>query len=224
MSARFPASLRTPGVTKHPRAGDLWAGPTKSPGKPSAGRIAATARLHVLRVASWYHMTMPYADPQKQREAKRLSAKKRYWANPSVARASRRTVPGVCEMCGIEFLGRPGARCCTRSCSAKLAHSEGRANTIAPRTPTPGRKVSHLGYVRVWVPEGTPGRTKNGYMMEHRLVMQNHLGRALHPWEIVHHRNGIKDDNRPENLEIVTRARHAGMVTCPHCLETFPVN
>ena len=121
-------------------------------------------------------------------------------------------------------MGRPGARCCTRSCSARLAHQEGRANTIRPRTRTPGRKVSHLGYVRVWVPPDTPGRPANGYMMEHRVVMQQKLGRALKPWEIVHHRNGIKSDNRPTNLEVVTRARHAGMVVCPHCQETFPVN
>lgn len=167
---------------------------------------------------------MPYSDPEKAREAKRKSAAKRYWSNPAKARADRRNTPGTCEQCGIEFMGRPGARCCTRSCSAKLAHVEGRANAIQPRTPTPGRKVNHLGYVRVWVPKGTPGRPKNGYMMEHRLVMQDHLGRPLEPWELVHHRNGVKDDNRIENLEVVTRARHAGMVMCPNCQHHFPVN
>jgi hypothetical protein len=87
-----------------------------------------------------------------------------------------------------------------------------------------GRKVTPQGYIQVWVPMGTPGRPKNGYMMEHRLVMQEHLGRPLESWEIVHHRNAVKDDNRLENLEVVTRARHAGMVTCPHCQGTFPVN
>ena len=172
---------------------------------------------------------MPYADPDKAKEAKRRSAAKRYWENPEKSRASRRTTPGICEQCGIEFLGRPGARCCTRSCSAKLAHAEGRMNNISgqgPESPTwkGGRKVNQDGDVQVWVPTGTPGRPKNGYMMEHRLVMQESIGRPLEPWEIVHHRNGVKDDNRIANLEIVTRARHAGMVICPHCQETFPVN
>ena len=167
---------------------------------------------------------MPYADPEKAKEAKRKSAMKRYWQNPSKARQDRRTIPGICEQCGVEFLGRQGARCCTRSCSAKMAHAEGRANTIQPRTPNPGRRKMANGYVRMWVPEGTPGRPKNGLMMEHRLVMQEHMGRPLEAWEIVHHRNGVKDDNRVANLEVVTRARHAGMVVCPHCMTEFPVN
>ncbi len=71
-----------------------------------------------------------------------------------------------------------------------------------------GKKVEQGdGYLLVYCPEYPPAK-KSGYVLEHRLVMANYLGRPLKPEEHVHHINGNKKDNRIENLEIVSNAEH----------------
>jgi len=74
-----------------------------------------------------------------------------------------------------------------------------------------GRKI-HNGYVYIWLMDEDiffkPMTNRHRYVMEHRLVMAKKLGRNLQPWEIVHHRNGIKNDNRIENLQLMSDIGH----------------
>jgi hypothetical protein len=65
------------------------------------------------------------------------------------------------------------------------------------------------GYVSVHIPDH-PNASKQGVVLQHTLVMSQVLGRPLRKGENVHHKNGIRDDNRPENLELWRRGQPPG--------------
>ncbi len=71
-----------------------------------------------------------------------------------------------------------------------------------------GRKYDDDGYVLIWMPEH-PNAYRQ-YVREHVLVMSQMIGRSLTNDETVHHKNGVKDDNRPMNLELWISSHPAG--------------
>jgi hypothetical protein len=84
---------------------------------------------------------------------------------------------------------------------------------------TPTRKGASP-YAYVFRPDH-PNANVRGYVFEHRWVMAEHLGRAIEPYEIVHHVDGNTLNNAVSNLEVRLRGGrhqpHGPLSVCPHC-------
>lgn len=110
-------------------------------------------------------------------------------------------IPRACKTCGTVFSPKTNSGvCCSLSCVGKL--TTGRV--LYPV----GREhwyINPRGYVcgYVW----TAGGVKQ--ILQHRHVMEQFLGRKLLSSEDVHHKNGVKTDNRPENLEVLAHGAHS---------------
>lgn len=74
-----------------------------------------------------------------------------------------------------------------------------------------GRNKTSCGYIKVLVTKDNlfyPMADKKGYVPEHRFLIAQQLNRCLLKSEYVHHKNGVRDDNRIENLQLLSRADH----------------
>lgn len=86
-----------------------------------------------------------------------------------------------------------------------------------------GRIVDKDGYALLYVPDHPNARKYVKYILEHRLVMERHLGRFLRPEEVVHHRNKNKQDNRIENLALFSEnSEHLRHELTGHCPKWTP--
>lgn len=111
----------------------------------------------------------------------------------------------ICPDCGTEVWRRKdaiGKRCAACSQKAIRRHT-------GPEHPrwVNGQHLNKHGYVVVTINKDDPAypmaNKRTHEILEHRLVMSRHLGRCLKPWEIVHHVNRVRNDNRIENLELI---------------------
>lgn len=109
-----------------------------------------------------------------------------------------------CPVCRTNHRKKPCTDC------GKLCNSRHTGLCVACNNKARGRRDGTIefetvrqdgDYLALAVPFDHPGGTK-GWMLQHRYLMQKHLGRALLPGETVHHKNGLKTDNRLSNLEL----------------------
>jgi len=159
---------------------------------------------------------------------------RRIYGNPSTK--PKEKITKICEWCNKEFKISPSktyVKYCSLSCREKGRRRTHRSMTGDARGNYKGRWIAN-GYVMLAIAGLSPEDQKlavemkysylNNCLAEHRLVMAKHLERPLKRGEIVHHRNGVKHDNRLENLELTTHHKHANTVVfgnhrlqCPRC-------
>ena len=94
------------------------------------------------------------------------------------------------------------------------------------------KKIIHKGdYEYALVPDH-PNATKNGYVLLHRVIMENYIGRLLTSDEVVHHKDHNKKNNDISNLELLTVKEHYDLhsrerrhkyfiLKCPYCGKIF---
>ena len=141
----------------------------------------------------------------------------RRFCSPECAWKAQTAPDKQCEECRQPFHPKAnGIRFCSRACAAKGTGRQRRTGQV---------KVNARGYRVLYLPEH-PMASKTGMILEHRMVMAEVLGRMLTPDEVVHHRNEDKQDNRPENLEVLPKRVHdrlpkpppkPKLMECPHC-------
>lgn len=112
----------------------------------------------------------------------------------------------ICDMCNENFLPwRKSAKYCSDKCRSDYFSGKN-----GP-TWNGGKTKNKQGYVMVLRKDHPFAQKPNFRISEHRLEMEKKIGRYLKKEEHVHHLNGIKDDNRIENLVLITKSEHSSI-------------
>lgn len=151
-------------------------------------------------------------DPQKKycsKKCKLLSHQKRVRERRKSGLNSRYKFK--CLFCKKDFFGYDLKQ---KYCSLECAQNARKKYLNIPDClENSHRKIDkNIGYVRIYAPMHKEANTW-GYVYEHRLIAENKINRELLPNEIVHHKNGLRWDNRLENLEIMTKYEHGKIKT-----------
>lgn len=112
-----------------------------------------------------------------------------------------------CVICGKNFPGQRYEKTCSVPCTYRRISLIKQESGHHLWKGGVSRETS--GYIYI-LSKKHPYANKGGYVAQHRLVVEKNIGRYLTPNETVHHRNGIRDDNRLENLELFCKAHGAG--------------
>ena len=104
-------------------------------------------------------------------------------------------------ICSVD--GCTGSRLARGYCGKHYQRLRLNGDPLVSRRGEIGKGTVNKGYIIVYRPDH-PNANKHGRLPEHRLVMSEILGRPLRDDETVHHKNGVRSDNRPENLEVWT--------------------
>ena len=136
----------------------------------------------------------------------------------------------TCEICEKTLLKRQKRFCSKAHYGQWLRENPENRNWFKPGTPPwnkglkgyhsgvshwnwkGGKRYHSSGYIEIYCPNH-PSANSGGYVLEHRLVMEKQIDRYLSPDEIVHHINGNKQDNKIENLMLLTASEHQSMHT-----------
>lgn len=112
----------------------------------------------------------------------------------------------ICEGCGetFEFNLKMKKWNAGKYHSRECMHAHRRAQAIGSTYKNP------QGYIVEFQPDSPMAQPSTGNLFQHRRVLAEKIGRPLEPHENPHHKNGIKDDNRPENLELWSTSQPAG--------------